>query len=68
MYVCICNGITEKQVRQAAESGISSLWDLQKELGVASNCGKCGETAVEIMRETRNANRAEPIVYFPCSA
>ena len=68
MYVCICNGITEKQVRQAAESGIASLWDLQKELGVASNCGKCGETAVEIMRETRNAQRAEPVIYFPCSA
>jgi bacterioferritin-associated ferredoxin len=68
MYVCICNGITDKQVRRAAESGVTSLWDLQKELGVASNCGKCGDTAVEILRETHNAKRAEPVVYVPASA
>jgi bacterioferritin-associated ferredoxin len=51
MYVCICNAITDKQIRQAAESGVTSLWELQKQLGVASNCGKCGETAVDILRE-----------------
>jgi bacterioferritin-associated ferredoxin len=51
MYVCICNAITDKQIRQAARSGVSSLWELQKELGVASNCGKCRETAVDILRE-----------------
>ena len=51
MYVCICNAITDKQIRQAAESGVTSLWELQKELGVASNCGKCRSTAVDILRE-----------------
>ena len=51
MYVCICNAITDKQIRRAAESGVTSLWELQKELGVASNCGKCRETAVDILRE-----------------
>ena len=51
MYVCICNAITDKQIRKAAESGVTSLWELQKELGVASNCGKCRETAVDILRE-----------------
>ena len=51
MYVCICNAITDKQIRKAAESGVTSLWELQKKLGVASNCGKCRETAVDILRE-----------------
>jgi len=51
MYVCICNAITDKQIRQAAESGVTSLWKLQKQLGVASNCGKCRETAVNILRQ-----------------
>jgi len=51
MYVCICNAITDKQIRQAAESGVTSLWELQKDLGVASNCGKCRTTAVDILRE-----------------
>jgi bacterioferritin-associated ferredoxin len=69
MYVCICNAITDKQIRQAAESGVTSLWELQKELGVASNCGKCGEMAVSIIRETRRSQEpAEPVIYCPTTA
>jgi bacterioferritin-associated ferredoxin len=43
------------------------LWELQKELGVASNCGKCGEMAVSIIRETnaKQQGQAEPAVYRP---
>ncbi len=70
MYVCICNAITDKQIHQAAESGVTSLWELQKELGVASNCGKCGEMSVSIIREAnaRQQERAEPAVYRPARA
>ena len=67
MYVCICNAITDKQIRRAAESGVTSLWELQEKLGVASNCGKCGEMAVSIIRETnaKQQEHAEPAVYQP---
>ena len=69
MYVCVCNGITDKQIRKAAESGVRDLWDLQAELGVASNCGSCKETASEILREHRAARRkAQPQVYVPAIA
>jgi len=64
MYVCICNAITDTQIRRAAESGVRSLWELQKELGVASNCGKCGEMAASIIRETKaEQGNAEPVVH-----
>jgi len=33
MYVCICNAVTDKQIRQAARSGVEDLWGLQRELG-----------------------------------
>jgi bacterioferritin-associated ferredoxin len=56
MYVCICNAITDTQIRKAAESGVRDLWQLQRELGVASNCGKCKETANKIRSESK-ANR-----------
>ena len=69
MYVCICNAITDKQIRDAARSGADSLWDLQKELGVASNCGSCRDSAMEIVRETRGATRrTEPVLYRPAAA
>ena len=54
MYVCICNAITDRQIRQAAESGVRNLWQLQKELGVASNCGKCKEAAMEILSDSKS--------------
>ena len=41
MYVCICNAITDRQIRRAAKAGVEDLWGLQKELGVASGCGTC---------------------------
>ncbi len=69
MYVCICNAITDKQIRQAADAGVLDLWQLQVELGVASNCGSCKEHASEILREKRQeASQSEPEIYRPSVA
>ncbi|MDH3265382.1 MAG: (2Fe-2S)-binding protein [Gammaproteobacteria bacterium] len=66
MYICICNAITDSQIREAAQAGVDDLWGLQAELGVATYCGSCKETASEILRENRIANRrAEPRIYEP---
>ncbi len=66
MYVCICNAVTDKQIRKAAESGVQDLWDLQRELGVAVACGACKEMASEILRECRVARAlGEPVLYEP---
>ena len=43
MYVCICNAITDKQIRTAAASGVKDLHGLQAKLGVATGCGSCGD-------------------------
>lgn len=49
MYICICNAVTERQVRACVDAGATSLGDLQFELGVASCCGRCGPTACEYL-------------------
>ncbi|CAM3867668.1 bacterioferritin-associated ferredoxin [Bordetella bronchialis] len=49
MYVCVCNAITERQVRAAVDGGAATLDDLQFELGVATCCGTCAATAVEYL-------------------
>ena len=69
MYVCICNAITERQIRNAAKAGVHDLWGLQAKLGVASNCGSCTETASKILREHRHGGtRAKPVIYQPLTA
>ncbi|HUU73428.1 MAG TPA: bacterioferritin-associated ferredoxin [Burkholderiales bacterium] len=51
MYVCLCNGVTEHQIRDAVSDGAVSLHDLRNSLGVASCCGRCADCAQEIIEE-----------------
>ncbi|MEM8816604.1 MAG: bacterioferritin-associated ferredoxin [Pseudomonadota bacterium] len=69
MYVCICNAITDKQIRQAASKGATTVLELTNELGVAAGCGTCRQTAAEILSEHENRGRRfDPIVFNPLSA
>ena len=52
MYVCICKGITDTQIRAAVEDGARSMREVNHSLGVASQCGKCGIIARDIVRES----------------
>lgn len=49
MYVCLCKGVTDSQIRQAVDSGATSLRQVRQQLGVGSQCGKCSCLAREIM-------------------
>lgn len=51
MYVCICEAVTERQVREAARQGLRSVRALKERLGVASQCAKCARCAQQILRE-----------------
>lgn len=54
MYVCLCKGITDRQIKAAIDDGASSLRQLRKALGVASQCGKCSVMTLEILDEALN--------------
>jgi len=51
MYVCICKGIREGDIRNLAsgEPGLR-MRDLRARLGVCSECGKCGQRALGLLR------------------
>lgn len=54
MYVCICKGVREGDIRSLAhaESGLR-MRDLRERLGVCSECGKCGKRALGLLRDRR---------------
>lgn len=54
MYVCVCKGITDRQIKAAIDDGANSLRSLRKALGVASQCGKCSVMTREILDEALN--------------
>jgi bacterioferritin-associated ferredoxin len=49
VFVCICNAVTDREIRQCAELGAVTLDQLRDSLGVASCCGKCEGVAREIL-------------------
>jgi len=52
MYVCLCNQVTDRQIREAARSGCRRLEDLRNRLGVAACCGSCADMAEELLEES----------------
>lgn len=51
MIVCVCNNISDREIRQAVELGLTSIEELRRELGVATCCGQCFSCAEEILNE-----------------
>jgi bacterioferritin-associated ferredoxin len=50
LYICICNGVTERQVEECVRSGVSSLDELTTQLGVGAGCGRCRDCAAECLK------------------
>ncbi|KAA3638193.1 MAG: bacterioferritin [Proteobacteria bacterium] len=56
MYVCICHGITEKDIQKAARSGVNSISKLASETGATTGCGSCLEMAEDILQQHASQN------------
>ena len=53
MIVCVCNRITEKEVREAARAGATSPEKAYSRLGCEVQCGCCLDYAQEMIDEER---------------
>lgn len=58
MYVCICNAVTDRDIRDAYTQGARTMPELQAELGVATCCGCCEPVARDVL-ESCQANEAQ---------
>lgn len=52
MYVCLCQGVTDGQIRDAIYEGCCSYREVRESLGVATQCGKCACMAKQLVRDT----------------
>ncbi|QUM78845.1 (2Fe-2S)-binding protein [Moritella sp. 5] len=53
MYVCICRGITDKQLIKSIDEGATTMKELSTELGIGNQCGKCCQCAKKVLHQTR---------------
>tara|TARA_R110000772_G_scaffold222582_1_gene333052 strand:+ start:1479 stop:1670 length:192 start_codon:yes stop_codon:yes gene_type:complete len=52
MYICLCNGLTDRDVKTAVASGAQRIANVYELLGAAPQCAKCSVNIREIIRET----------------
>lgn len=45
MYICLCNAVTDHDIRRAAADGVHSFADLQARTGCSDCCGCCEQEA-----------------------
>ncbi|HST45439.1 MAG TPA: (2Fe-2S)-binding protein [Luteimonas sp.] len=70
MYVCVCNGVTERDIRTAATAGCRSMTELTMRTGCGASCGSCVAFASALIeQESRACAAASPAArgYAPVS-
>ena len=58
MYVCVCNAVTDSDIRNAVNDGVRSLKQLKRTTGCASSCGCCREEATAVLQRALRESRS----------
>ncbi|MBI3446975.1 MAG: (2Fe-2S)-binding protein [Magnetospirillum sp.] len=53
MYVCLCHGFTDRQVRAAVTEGAGSASAVFRQFDAKPRCGKCVSTVRELIDESK---------------
>ena len=51
MYICLCNAITDRDIRHAAATGMRSFAELKAKTGCSDCCGCCEAEARGVFEE-----------------
>lgn len=60
MYVCVCNAISDRQIREVLNRGATSLDEVKTYLPVAGCCGQCEDVAREVIVAHVTTTTADP--------
>ncbi|TXJ07717.1 MAG: (2Fe-2S)-binding protein [Acinetobacter sp.] len=51
MYVCLCRGITDQDIKDAMQNGADSYRDVRDMLDLGTCCGRCAPEAKAIISD-----------------
>jgi bacterioferritin-associated ferredoxin len=57
MYICICNAVTDSDIRQAVDGGVRNLRQLKQQTGCSTGCGNCQQAAREALNDALRERR-----------
>jgi bacterioferritin-associated ferredoxin len=62
MYVCVCNAVSDTEIRDAIDLGAKSLRELKKRTGCGTQCGTCIPHVRAVLDECTSENvQAGPV-------
>lgn len=65
MFVCLCKSVTDHQIRDAVDMGVTTFEGMQSELNVSSVCGGCSCEVKKILQKKLKAELASHIMTSP---
>lgn len=51
MYVCLCHGVTEKDLKNSINKGNRTFCDIMDDIKIAKQCKKCVPSIVSFIKE-----------------
>lgn len=51
MYVCLCRGITDQDIKNAVQNGADTFREIRDQLDLGTCCGRCVPETKTIIRE-----------------
>lgn len=61
MYVCLCNAVTDSDIRKAVDDGARNMRQLGKLTNCSTACGCCTQMASEILQQALSESREFPV-------
>ncbi len=52
MYICVCNAVTDGQLRAAIKNGVCTRRQLTHCFGVGKDCGKCNPDIKALLKQS----------------
>jgi len=82
MYICLCLGVTDREIKQTIAEGACTVEDVMYCTGAGTRCGSCVETIADLLEEasaghdvssdanevTESTRRALPVLRHATSA
>lgn len=57
MYVCVCNAVTDSDIRNAVDEGVRNMKQLKRTTACSNTCGSCRAEAAEILQQALDEKR-----------
>jgi bacterioferritin-associated ferredoxin len=58
MILCLCRGVSEREVAEVVERGASSVAEVRRQCGAGTDCGSCVADIKAHLEAARGCSRA----------